>query len=238
MHPLKQYLQDIDETIQDFAQRVGASRQTLYRIIGGNQTPKPALARRIVEATGAAVAFEALYHGDPAQGEVVGLRAEYDAPLLEQDRLKVSLAIVINHLSPQDRQSPPDEAVEIAAEAVVNTYAALSPVTTRQGPDRLRQALWIGVLNWRRNCIFSRNGPANTASLCFNQSLIADLPSAPFRDAPHSAADACCIDLFIFIDVAGQIFPLSGKALLAPPETHGIVVFVRVCYFFHTKDNT
>jgi DNA-binding XRE family transcriptional regulator len=141
MHPLKQYLQDIDETIQDFAQRVGASRQTLYRIIGGNQTPKPALARRIVEATGAAVAFEALYHGDPAQGEVVGLRAEYDAPLLEQDRLKVSLAIVINHLSPQDRQSPPDEAVEIAAEAVVNTYAALSPVTTRQGPDRLRQAL-------------------------------------------------------------------------------------------------
>ena len=47
MHPLKQYLQDVDEPLQDFARRVGASRQTLYRIISGVQAPKPALAQRI-----------------------------------------------------------------------------------------------------------------------------------------------------------------------------------------------
>ena len=47
MHPLKQYLHDVDEPLQDFARRVGASRQTLYRIISGRQSPKPALASAI-----------------------------------------------------------------------------------------------------------------------------------------------------------------------------------------------
>ncbi|NOX94968.1 MAG: helix-turn-helix transcriptional regulator [Alphaproteobacteria bacterium] len=141
MHPLKQYLLEIDETIQDFARRVGTSRQTLYRIIGGRQTPKPALARRIVEATGGLVAFEAFYHGRAVQGEVVGLEARGEPSPLDPNRLKVAIAIVINHLSPEDHASPPDEALGIAAEAVMNTYLALSRITTRRGPDRLKQAL-------------------------------------------------------------------------------------------------
>ena len=41
MHPLKQYLHDVEETFQDFAARVGVSRQTLYRIVSGAQAPKP-----------------------------------------------------------------------------------------------------------------------------------------------------------------------------------------------------
>jgi len=141
MHPLKQYLLEIDETIQDFAQRVGTSRQTLYRIIGGRQTPKPALARRIVEATGGTVAFEALYAGRDVQTKIVRLEAGGEPSSLDQKRLKVAIAIVINHLSPEDYASLPDEALGIAAEAVMNTYTALSRVTTRRGPDRLKQAL-------------------------------------------------------------------------------------------------
>ena len=142
MHPLRGYLKDIDEPIQDFARRVGASRQTLYRIIAGRQSPKPPLARRIVEATGGAVSFEVLYKSRGANvGEVVGFSAGVEEPLLDHDRIKLALAIVINHLSPKDGPDPPDEAVGVAAEAVVNTYAALAAVTTRQGHDRLCQAL-------------------------------------------------------------------------------------------------
>lgn len=141
MHPLKQYLHDIDETILDFAHRVGTSRQTLYRIIGGNQTPKPALAHRIVEASGGAVAFEALYQREDLHSEVAALADRDKALSLDRNRLKVAIAIVINHLSPQDKESPHDAVMAIAAEAVENTYNALSRITTRRGPDRLRQAL-------------------------------------------------------------------------------------------------
>jgi|GEM_PF-1222563 len=145
MHPLKTYLRDMKESIADFGARVGASRQTLYRIIGGAQAPKPALARRIVEATGGAVSFEALYKGRSvsggAGGEVIGFSGGGEGAPLNQERVRICLAIVVDHLAPKDRPDPPDDAVAIAAEAVVNTYIALSAVTTRQGPDRLRQAL-------------------------------------------------------------------------------------------------
>lgn len=141
MHPLKQYLQDIDEPLQDFARRVGASRQTLYRIISGVQAPKPALARRIVEATGSAVAFEELYLKKGQRIGVANLKAANDVEGLDRSRLKVVLAIVLNHLLPPDIPGAPEQTAEVAAEAVLNTYAALSTVTTRQGPDRLRQAL-------------------------------------------------------------------------------------------------
>ena len=143
MHPLGRYLKELEEPVQDFARRVGASRQTLYRIIRGAQAPKPTLARRIVEATGGAVDFEALYAGSgerPAE-KVVTLDAGEREELLDQDRVRHALAIVISHLSPAGQPEPPDEAIDIAAEAVVNTYAALSNITTRRGPDRLCQAL-------------------------------------------------------------------------------------------------
>jgi DNA-binding XRE family transcriptional regulator len=145
MHPLKTYLRDVGETIQAFGARVSASRQTLYRIIGGSQAPKPALARRIVEATGGAVTFEALYQGAAGGakggGEVVGLNAGEAGGGLNPERVRVALAIVVDHLAAKDNLAPPDAAVTIAAEAVVNTYIALSTVTTRQGPERFCQAL-------------------------------------------------------------------------------------------------
>ena len=142
MHPLRRYLQDVQEPVQDFAVRVGASRQTLYRIIGGTQAPKPALAHRIVQATGGAVSLGALYQGGNANAvAVIDLLTEKNTKVLDTDRLRQVIATVVYHMTPPDSPDPPEETAHIAAEAVSNTYAALSSVTTRQGPDRLRQAL-------------------------------------------------------------------------------------------------
>ncbi len=141
MHPLKRYLREVDESVRDFSDRVGASRQTLYRIIGRRQTPKPALARRIVEATGGAVPLHDLYQGSrQTGGEVIGYCGGGEAMELNRDRLKQSIAAVVSHMVSEDTP-PPDELADIAAEAVIHTYTALSKVTTRQGRDRLCQAL-------------------------------------------------------------------------------------------------
>ena len=141
MHPLKRYLHDVDERVQDFAQRVGVSRQTLYRIISGAQAPKPLLARRIVEATGGAVTLAMLYGGVKGGAEIIALPVANDEAQLDAARLKLAMAVVINHLRPA--HAPPAAAalLDIAAEAAASTYAALSRLTTRQGPARLAQAL-------------------------------------------------------------------------------------------------
>ena len=146
MHPLKQYLREVEEGFQDFAARVGVSRQTLYRIVSRVQAPRPMLARRIVEATGGAVTLDMLYSGGAPEGaaggaEVVNLNAAADEPQLDQDRLRLALAVVINHLRAEENAPASPEMLAVAAEAAVNTYAALSRLTTRQGPARLAQAL-------------------------------------------------------------------------------------------------
>lgn len=141
MHPLKQYLSDLQESVADFAVRVGASRQTLYRIINGRQSPKPALARRIVEATGGAVSLNDLFEPDPARATILAMPTAQAGGELDNHRLKLALSIVFNHLTTKDAPDPPDGAIAMAAEATVNTYAALAPVTTRQGQARLTQAL-------------------------------------------------------------------------------------------------
>ncbi len=142
MHPLKQYLSEVEEPVRDFAERVGASRQTLYRIFSGAQAPKPALARRIVEATGGAVTLGMLYGADmPGSAEIINLNPRADEPALDHERLKLAIAVVINHLRPNEASISAPEMMDVAAEAVISTYAALSKVTTRQGPARLGQAL-------------------------------------------------------------------------------------------------
>lgn len=141
MHPLKRYLREVDEPVRDFAVRVGVSRQTLYRILSGRQSPKPSLARRIVEATGGAVPFRELYFSeDQTDGDLIGYCAGGEGEDLNRDRLKLSIAAVVSHLTMKDDETP-DDIAEIAAEAVANTYAALAKVTTRRGRDRLLQAL-------------------------------------------------------------------------------------------------
>ncbi len=139
MHPLKKYLSDLQEPVADFSARVGVSRQTLYRIINRKQSPKPALARRIVEATGGAVSLSDLW--GVSTGKIVPFPVAQGETVLDNHRLKLALSIVFNHLTAQGVPDPPDLSIAIAAEAAANTYAALSRVTTRQGPARLTQAL-------------------------------------------------------------------------------------------------
>lgn len=141
MHPLKRYLRDVSEPIGDFAKRVCASRQTLYRIISGRQDPKPALARRIVEATGGAVTLSTLYRFNGIEGEVRDLPGSGKNALLNPERVKLAVEVVLDQLTAEEARTLPPEAAEIAAEAVIDTYAALSKVTSRRGPDRLRQAV-------------------------------------------------------------------------------------------------
>lgn len=140
-HPLKSYLAEVNEPVQAFAERVGASRQTLYRVMNNDHPPSPPLAARIVEATGGAVTFNMLY-GDTAQNgaDIVTLPSRDDAASLDYKRMTMAMTIVIDHLTPKN-VSVEEDIVHIAVEASINTYAALSTVTTRQGPDRLAQAL-------------------------------------------------------------------------------------------------
>lgn len=142
MHPLKLYLNEVDERMQDFAERVGVSRQTLYRIVGGVQAPKPMLARRIVEATGGAVTLAMLYGGEaPNSAEILGMTPRAEEPMLDCERLQLAIAAVINHLRAEDSAPMSAAILAVAAEAGVNTYAALARLSTRRGPARLAQAL-------------------------------------------------------------------------------------------------
>lgn len=137
MHPLRHYLSEVNESVQAFAERIGVSRQTLHKIMTGRHAPGPLIARRIVEATGGAITFSMIY--EAGGGDVVALEPP-EPPPLDADRLKRVFAAVVAHLRP-DAAAPAPDMFEIAADAAIGAYAALSKVTTRRGPARLSQAL-------------------------------------------------------------------------------------------------
>lgn len=142
MHPLKRYLEEVCEPVQAFAARVGTSRQTLYRVFNGAHAPKPALARRIVEATGGAVDFEALYGRAEGGADIVVVeRRRASDGGFDAGKLAIAIAVVCHHVLPDGVAAPPERTFALAAEAVINTYTALTAVTTREGTDRLEQAL-------------------------------------------------------------------------------------------------
>lgn len=139
-HPLKDYIAATGDTLTAFAARIGVSRRTLSRIIARERAPRPEIARRIVEATGGAVSMAALFGADEsAVPDLAGRRLE------ESDVDVALLAQVLRHtlerVSEGRGRPPADALIEAAAEAVANTYAAMTAVTTRRGPDRLVQAL-------------------------------------------------------------------------------------------------
>lgn len=139
-HPLKEFLDAVEDSAPAFARRVGVRSRTLQRILAGEEWPSPALARRIVDATDGAVPFDALYGsvGDVAD---LGARRGPDDTLDEALLAEVMGAAVTELASPADCASWTRD-IEMAAEAVANTYAALARATTRQGlKDRAAQAL-------------------------------------------------------------------------------------------------
>lgn len=136
-HPLKDYIVASGDSVAGFARRVGASRQTISRIIAGRQSPKPELARRIAEATGGAVPLEALF--GPRVTDLAERRAAEDA--LDVDLLAPILRFVLRTIAGPSAPRPSEATIDVAADAVAGTHAALARVTTRRGPDRLAQAL-------------------------------------------------------------------------------------------------
>lgn len=139
-HPLKEFLDAVEDSAPAFARRVGVRSRTLQRILAGEEWPSPALARRIVDATDGAVPFDALYG---SFGDV----ADFGARRGPDDTLNQALLAEVLCAAMKDFAGSPDcepwsREIEIAAEAVANTYAALARATTRQGlKDRVAQAL-------------------------------------------------------------------------------------------------
>lgn len=149
MHPLRRYLTSIEEPITDFAARVGASRQTLHRIISRSQAPKPALARLIVEASGGAVSWEALYQNVQHAPE----KSAQDAPGLDRARLKVAIAAIYDHFAPEGAAPIPDVLIGAGVKAVIEIYESLSLLSDRSDQEQLGQAL-RPVLE----CVLNRGG--------------------------------------------------------------------------------
>jgi DNA-binding XRE family transcriptional regulator len=55
IHPLKEYRQRAGLSVSDLAEKVGVSRQSIFRIEAGDQTPSLDLVSRITRATGGKV---------------------------------------------------------------------------------------------------------------------------------------------------------------------------------------
>jgi len=53
--------------------------------------------------------------------------------------------------------------------------------------------------------------------------MIAQFPGTPLCGAPHGAADAGCVDIFVIIYVAVQNIPLLGEILLVLPQAPSMV---------------
>ena len=137
MHPLKQYLADVEEPLKSFAARVCVSRQTLHRIMSGAQTPKPSLARRIVEATGGAVAFEMLYDQIDRSFQPGGECSEPEGLRLASVKKSVEAALQVAMTS---AAPPPSSLIDTAAEATMETYGVLRKLTSAKKHAPLAQA--------------------------------------------------------------------------------------------------
>ncbi|MEQ1930295.1 MAG: hypothetical protein ABL957_07140 [Parvularculaceae bacterium] len=137
-HPLKTYLNETGDNVSAFARRVGVAADALEEMLGNRQPPEPALARRIVLATGGAVSFDQLMSGRGAVIADLSVRLAADSSL-DLTRLAGAIACAAADLPGADRI--PSRDFDIAAEAAAHTYAALARLTPSEGRGRLVQAL-------------------------------------------------------------------------------------------------
>ncbi len=140
MEALVAYLEDTATAPDAFARLIGLDRRTFGEYLSGARVIKSDIARRIVDACGGALALEDILG---AEDPVLDLRARMQSagPEIDIARLAEALAPVLPLLLGGARRAGDQHLPSLAAEAAAHTYAALSTITTRQGPDRLTQAL-------------------------------------------------------------------------------------------------
>lgn len=139
-HPLKEFLDAVDDSVSAFARRIGLEAGALQDIIDGTCWPEPAIARRIAEATDGAVSFAALFGGEGAPADLAARRAADDA--LDVAALSATLRGAMEQTAGAEKRRAFAREIDMAVEAVANTYAAMAKVTTRRNlQDRVAQAL-------------------------------------------------------------------------------------------------
>jgi transcriptional regulator with XRE-family HTH domain len=137
-HPLALYLEDTGDTLADFARRIGSEVAALENLLEDGEA-SPSLARRIAAATDGAISFEQLMSGRGAVIADLTARRTVETAL-DLQRLAEAFAAAAAAISRKAARIPASE-FEIAAEATAHTYAALAPITSATGRDRLVQAL-------------------------------------------------------------------------------------------------
>lgn len=137
------FLRETRTTPKAFAKLIGLDADRFGRMLSGSEAIDPPLARRMVDATGGALILTDLIAQPPGAAAVVDLRDRFaaEAPEIDTERLTGILATLLPKLIGGARRAGDEHLPRLAADAAAHTYAALSTVTTRRGPDRLIQAL-------------------------------------------------------------------------------------------------
>lgn len=143
MDALAAYLRETRTTPRTFAKLIGIDADRLARMLSGIEAVETPLAQRMIDATGGALNLDDLIRQAPGAGAVVDMRSRFaaEAPEIDVQRLTGVLAVLLPGLVGGARRAGDEHLPRLAADAAANTYAALSTVTTRRGPDRLIQAL-------------------------------------------------------------------------------------------------
>lgn len=143
MEALAAYLRETRTTPAVFARLIGLDAVRLERILVGREAIETPIAQRIVDVTGGAIVMGDLLGLDGGAPPLIDMRSRFASEVAEIDieRLAEIVAQLLPPLLGGARRKGDECLPRLAAEAAANTYAALSSVTTRRGPDRLSQAL-------------------------------------------------------------------------------------------------
>lgn len=141
MTPLQAFLDATGESADDFARRTGADAGLLARVAAGEAAPDPKLARLIVEASAGELGFEDVYLNiDPDGAELIDISDRIDRRIDAPNMYKAA-AITLRQVFADDPDRANDDLVIAVVRAVELTLATLAKISSRQGSDRLVQAL-------------------------------------------------------------------------------------------------
>jgi hypothetical protein len=143
MEALATHLRETRTTPKAFAKLVGLDADRFERILAGYEAIETSIAHRMVDATGGALLMVDLVEQSATAAPIIDMRSRFASAAAEIDTEKLAeiLSMILPRLIGGARRLGDEHLPRLAADAAANTYAALSTVTTRRGPDRLIQAL-------------------------------------------------------------------------------------------------